>query len=185
MASQDHATRVSTTPKRSVVLDLKGNSVDRLTVLAMFSWQYLLMAFFACLGIVQLAAARSGRRHLWLLGNRRWTALAGVVLLIAGVVLFYLMPLFVTGPWGPPDPIDGTATRARASLDTLPEARNLNDTDGGLSGHWQALWFAIAWISAVFFARAVGRWRPPLQAQETADSQDERVLIGVTSGDRR
>ena len=135
---------------------------DRLTVLALFSGQYLLMAFLACLGIVQIAAARSGRRHLWLLRRCRSTTILGIVLLVSGMAYFYLIPLWVAGPWGPPDPADGTATWATAALETLPGVRNINDTAGGLSGHWQALWFLLAWIAAVFFARSIGRARHPL-----------------------
>ena len=159
--------------------------MDRLTVLAMFSWQYLLMAFLACLGIVQLAAARSGRRHLWLLSSRRWTTLLGVLLIVAGIAFFYLIPLWAAGPWGPPNVADRTATWAPASPETLTGARNVNDTNGGLSGHWQALWFAIAWMTAVFFARAVGRLLNPTDDEEPPGEQVERTLVGVARGGHR
>ena len=157
--------------------------MDRLTVLVMFSWQYLLMAFLACLGIVQIAAARSGRRHLWLLRRHRSTTVLGIGLVIAGLAFFYLVPLAMLGPWGPPSPIDGTATWAIASPNALTEARNINDTDGGLSGHWQALWFTVAWVGAACFARAVGRVRRPID-EETSVGGDDRILIDVTSGGR-
>lgn len=158
--------------------------MDRLTVLAMFSWQYLLMAFLACLGIVQLAAARTDRRHLWLLRQRRSTALTGFFLLLAGMVIFYLVPLWVAGPWGPLDSIDGTVTWARAPAETLTGARNINDTAGGLSGHWQALSFAVAWVGAAFFARTVGRIRKPSEVA-TEKPGEPRVLVGTRSGGRR
>lgn len=149
----------------------------------MFSWQYLLMAFLACLGIVQLAAARTDRRHLWLLRQRRLTVVLGVVLLLTGVTLFYLTPLWAAGPWGPSDPISQSPTWAPASLDTLPGARNINDTAGGLSGHWQAMWFTVAWMGAVLFARTVGRSRRPLEVKAQGTAHGERVLVGSMSGD--
>lgn len=167
-----------------VGLQVKGTGMDRLTVLAMFSWQYLLMAFLACLGIVQLAAARSGRRHLWLLPHRRATAFLGVVLLVAGIAMFYLMPLAMAGPWGPTDPTDGSPTWAAAGPDTLHRARNLNDTEGGLSGHWQALWFALAWIGATLLARAAGRRRQTGHQPGTAPPE-RRILVGTRLGDDR
>jgi hypothetical protein len=160
---------------------LKGISMDRLTVLAMFSWEYLVMAFLACLGVVQMAAARSGRRHLWLLSNRKWTTSLGIVLILAGIAFFYLIPLSTAGPWGPPNLADGTSTWAPASAETLTGARNINDTAGGLSGHWQALWFVVAWIGAVLVARTFGRRQQPT---EEPPGRDRRVLVGASSGDR-
>lgn len=160
---------------------LKGISMDRLTVLAMFSWQYLVMAFLACLGVVQLAAARSGRRHLWFLSGRWWTTSLGLLLILAGIAFFYLIPLSTAGPWGPPNLADGTPTWAPASPETLTGARNINDTAGGLSGHWQALWFVVAWIGAVLVARTIGRRHEPT---EEPPGRDTRVLVGSSSGDR-
>jgi hypothetical protein len=158
--------------------------MDRLTVLAMFSWQYLLMAFLACLGIVQLAAARSRRRHLWLLSRQRSTVALGAVLLVAGIAMFYLIPLAMAGPWGPPDPVDGSPTWARATPDTLYRARNLNDTEGGLSGHWQAFWFVLAWIGATLLARAAGRRRRTDRQPDTA-GREPRTLVGARPGGDR
>ncbi len=155
--------------------------MDRLTVLAMFSWQYLLMAFLACLGVVQMAAARSDRRHLWLMRGRRHTAVLGAILLVGGMALFYLIPLLMAGPWGPGEPVGGSATWAKATVDTLAGARNINDTAGGLSGHWQALWFVGAWIGAVLFARTIGRRNQPT---EEPPDRERRVLVGTSSGDR-
>lgn len=162
---------------------MKGIGMDRLAVFVMFSWQYLLMAFLACLGIVQLASARSGRRHLWLLPRRRATTLLGIALLVAGLAFFYLIPLAMNGPWGPPDPITGSPTWSAATPDTLHGARNLNDTDGGLSGHWQALWFALAWIGATLLARTAGR-RRQFDAAEPA-TPPPPTLVSTRSGGGR
>jgi len=158
--------------------------MDRLAVLAMFSWQYLVMAFLACLGIVQIAAARSGRRHLFLMHRRRATAILGFVLLVGGIALFYLIPLWMAGPWGPRDPVEGAATWGTATLESLTAARNINDTAGGLSGHWQALWISLAWIGAVFFSRTAGR-RHHARFERSPESQNRRWLTGTTAGGQR
>ncbi len=154
--------------------------MTRLGVLALFSGHYLLLAFLAGLGVIQMGAARSGRRRLWILSHRRVTHLLGVALLLGGIALFYLLPLITTGPWGPPDATTGEPTFARATWETLPSARNINDTQGGLAGHWQALWFSVGWILAAFAARAVGGRRerrrgPAARASGPSD------LVGVGS----
>ena len=155
--------------------------MDRIAVLAMFSWQYLVMAFLVCLGIVQIAAARSRRRQLWLLRRRRSTTLLGVLMLIWGMVFFYLIPLWTAGPWGPPDPVNGVTTWGTAPLQSLTGARNINDTAGGLSGHWQALWMSLAWIAAVFFSRRAGRrHQGPVE-----DHQNRRILAASALGEQR
>lgn len=155
--------------------------MDRLAVLVMFSWQYLVMAFLACLGVVQIAAARSGRRHLWLLRRRPATILLGLVLVAGGIAFFYLLPAWTAGPWGPPDPIDGAATWSASALESLTGARNINDTSGGLSGHWQALWVSLAWTGAVFLSRAAGRHHRPDTVLET---EQARVPAGSPGGRR-
>jgi hypothetical protein len=162
----------------------EGINMDRLAVLAMFSWQYLVMAFLACLGMVQMAAARAGRRHLWLLRRRRATIILGAVLLVGGVAFFYLIPLWTAGPWGPPDPVNGAATWGTATLESLTAARNINDTAGGLSGHWQALWVSVAWMAAVFFSRSAGR-RRHAHVETDSEDPDRRSFAGITSGEQR
>lgn len=164
---------------------MKGTSMDRLTVLGMFSWQYLLMAFLACLGVIQIAAARSRRRHLWLLRNPSSTTALGIGFLAAGFAFFYLVPLWTAGPWGPPGLVEGSVTWAPASPETLAGARNINDTAGGLSGYWQALWFTVAWFAAAFFARAVGRRRGLVEEKAGPYDQEQRARVDVTSGGRR
>lgn len=133
--------------------------MEKLSVLGLFSGHYLLMASLACLGVIQIAAARSDRRHLWLFAHRATTRAVGILLIVGAIALFYLMPLWTAGPWGAPSLIDGSPTWGRTTWETLSSARNVNDTNGGLSGHWQALWFSIAWFAAAVFARTVGRLR--------------------------
>jgi hypothetical protein len=159
--------------------------MDRNAVLTMFSWQYLVMALLACQGIVQMAAARSGRRRLWLLRRRRSTSLLGAMLLVVGIAFFYLIPLWMTGPWGPPDATVGHATWNTAPLESLTQARNINDTAGGLSGHWQALWFSLSWIAAVFLARTAGRIRYGAGIEKGHSDQDHRMRAGAGSGEQR
>ncbi len=155
--------------------------MTRLGVLALFSGQYLLMAYLACLGAIQIAAARSGRRHLWLLPRRTLTRSLGWTLVVGGILLFYLVPLWTAGPWGPPEAATGAATWAPATWETLPSARNINDTAGGLSGHWQALWFSLAWVLAALTARAAGRIRQRSSAGRPADLEEDR-LVGAGIG---
>lgn len=157
--------------------------MDKLTVLAMFSGHYLLMAFLASLGVIQIAAAWSERRHLWLFARRATTRTLGILLVVGAIALFYLMPLWTSGPWGNPSPIDGDPTWGRSTWETLSGARNVNDTNGGLSGHWQALWFSIAWFAAAFSARAIGR-RGRRSPNPTASARDEHPNL-LSTGTRR
>ncbi len=124
--------------------------MDRLAVFGLFTWQYLLMVYVAGLGVIQLAAVRSGRRHLWVFPHRRLSALLGLALVGVGVASFFLEPLWTTGPWGP-------LGVGRATWATLETARNVNDLNGGLAGYWQALYFSVAFLAAAFTARAAGR----------------------------
>jgi hypothetical protein len=63
-------------------------------------------------------------------------------------------------------------------LATVAGARNVNDTAGGLSGHWQALWFSAGWIGAVWFARRVGRIKESTDRDPRLGDQETRILVG-------
>ena len=56
--------------------------------------QYMLFAFLACLGALQLAAVRAGRRRLWLLPHRLPTAALGACLLAAAYLYFFTQARF-------------------------------------------------------------------------------------------
>ena len=129
--------------------------VDRGIVFGLFTWQYLLMVFMAGLGVIQIAAVRSRRDHLWLIGSRRLSAAFGAALVVVGVALYFLEPLFFSGPWGP----GGPDAWGMASWQSLPAARAVNDTRGGLAGYFQALWFAIGFTAAAAAAWGCGRLR--------------------------
>lgn len=129
--------------------------MDRVVVFGLFTWQYLLMVFMAGLGVIQIAAVRSRREHLWLTRSSTLSAALGTILLIAGVALYFLEPLFIAGPWGPGGP-DACGT---ASWRSLASARAVNDTRGGLAGYYQALWFAIGFSLAAALAWMCGRLR--------------------------
>lgn len=160
--------------------------MTRLGVFALFSGHYLLMAFLVCLGAIQLAAARSGRRHLWLVGRRYLTYLLGALLVAGGISIFYLLPLFTNGPWGPPSPGYDSPTWAHATWQTLPSARNINDTVGGLSGHWQALWFSVGFMLAAVSARTGAKWRGRRVAEPELEARrHELVGSGSRTRDRR
>lgn len=105
----------------------------------LFSGHYLLLAFLASLGAIQLAAARATLTGLWIAGNRVAVRFLGVALLTAGIALYYLMPLWIPGPWGSVDSAVSDRPWTVAELEDLSAARNVNDTRGGLSGNTQAI----------------------------------------------
>lgn len=128
---------------------------ERTIVLGLFTWQYLLMTFMAGLGVIQLAVARSGRRHLWLFDSRGLVKIAGILLVAGGIALYFLEPLWTAGPWGPPAG-HGLAW-GHATWETLAPARDVNDTRGGLAGYYQAIWFSVGYAMAAATAVLLGR----------------------------
>jgi hypothetical protein len=114
------------------------------------------MAYLATTGILQVATAHSGLAGLWLIPNRVATRALGFGLVAAGIAYFFLAPLWTAGPWGSVpggrvvvgaegDPVPW----GKASYRDLPQARNINDVNGGLSGNSQALWYAFAAGAAI------------------------------------
>lgn len=59
--------------------------------------QYLIYAFLASLGVLQLAAVRSGARRFWLLSGERASLVAGMLLIVGAHAYFYLQ-----APYGQP-----------------------------------------------------------------------------------
>ncbi len=120
--------------------------------------QYLLMAFLVALGAVQIAASIAGLRGMMLLPGRRTARALGIALLFAGIAVFYLMPLWVDGPWASGSVEADSSTRewGRAGWSDLGTARNVNDVDGGLSGTDHARWFPIAAALALAVSLAGG-----------------------------
>jgi hypothetical protein len=125
---------------------------------ALFARHYFYMAALATLGALQIGVSVGGYRGLWLLPHRLWTRWAGILLIVAGAALFFLMPLWVDGPWAAGSVGADSTTRlwGKADWGDLGAARNVNDVDGGLSGTGQATWFPLATLIAVVISLIAG-----------------------------
>jgi hypothetical protein len=124
---------------------------------------YFAMAYLGTLGVLQIAAARSGLSGFWFIPNQAATRALGFALVVAGIAFFSLAPLWTAGPWGSVpggrvvvgaegDPVPW----GKASYRDLPQARNINDVNGGLSGNSQALWYAAAAGTAIVTTYVAG-----------------------------
>ena len=113
--------------------------------------QYFVMAFLVVLGALQIAASIPGIRGMMILPGRIPTRFLGGGLIVLGIVLFYLMPLWVDGPWAAGSVESDSTNRewGRAAWSDLGAARNVNDVDGGLSGTDHARWFPMAMALAL------------------------------------
>jgi hypothetical protein len=65
----------------------------------LLAFDYRVMTFLVSLGIIQLAVARSSLTGLWLVTRRVMVPRIGWFLVVAGVLLYLLLPLWQTGPW--------------------------------------------------------------------------------------
>lgn len=132
--------------------------VDPAEAYALFSRDYFYMALLASLGTLQLAVTFGGYRGLYMLPWRNASRVAGVLLLVASVLYFFLSPLWIEGPWAAGSVAADSATRewGTASWGDLGQARNVNDVDGGLSGGGQAVWFPAATGIALVISIAAG-----------------------------
>ena len=117
----------------------------------LFAWHYVLTAFGASLGVIQIAAASSGLRGLWLLPDRRAVYGLGVFLVLGAFAWFSLAPLWTDGPWETGTVVPGSPARewGQASPGDLPSAYNLSDAYGGLTGPDQGVWFPVGAAAAV------------------------------------
>lgn len=142
-------------------------------VRALFSLHYFYLALFASMGALQIAVSIGGYRGMWLLPHRMLTRFTGILLIVAGIALFFLMPLWVDGPWAAGSVEADSSMRewGKADWGDLGAARNVNDIHGGLSGTGQATWFPLATLIAVVVSL-------------TAGSINRRVFPGMTSAGR-
>lgn len=131
---------------------------DPADVQALFARHYFYFAALASLGALQIGVSIGGYTGLWLVPSRLWTRLLGVLLIVSGAALFFLMPLWVEGPWKAGSVEADSATRewGLAEWGDLGAARNVNDIDGGLSGTGQATWFPLGAAIAVALSLAIG-----------------------------
>ena len=91
-----------------------------------FALDYLVLIFFASLGVVQLAALNNGLKGLYLVGIPILNLTIALALVLGSFLWFFL--------WEP---------------------RNLPDTSGGLDGNRQAALSVIGSLGAVLFTLAV------------------------------
>ncbi len=164
---------------------------DPSEVQALFARHYFLFAALATLGALQIAVSMGGFRGMWLLPGRLITRFAGIALIVAGAALFFLMPLWVDGPWAAGSVEADSSTRlwGKADWGDLGAARNVNDIDGGLSGTGQATWFPLSAVIAVVLSIAAGtvnrrlfpmRMAEEAAATEAADADIDGIDLLVT-----
>ena len=117
---------------------------------------YLLTAFVASIGVIQLAAASANLRGLWFLPNPKLTYALGGVLIIGAFMWFIFAPLIVEGPWGNGPRSAESLSRdwGQSSFRELGAARNVNDINGGLAGNAQATLFPAGAMAAVLLTLA-------------------------------
>jgi hypothetical protein len=160
---------------------------DPETVRDVFASHYFLFAFLASLGTLQIAVANSGTRGLWLTPLRVANRWLGVALILSGIALFFLMPLWIEGPWADGSVQADSISRewGQARWGELAGARNVNDIHGGLDGTKQAIWFPLAAILAFVVSALTGAFSIRFQnrggspATETGSSPNEGGLAGL------
>jgi len=131
---------------------------DPETVRDVFASHYFLFAFLASLGTLQIAVANSGTRGLWLTPRRLANCWLGVALIFSGIAVFFLMPLWIEGPWADGSVQADSVSRewGQARWGELAGARNVNDIHGGLDGTKQAIWLPLAAILAFIVSALAG-----------------------------
>lgn len=149
-----------------------------------FASHYFLFAFLASLGTLQIAVTISGARGLWLTPHPVVTKWLGIALIVAGVLVFFAMPLWIEGPWEAGSVEADSVTRewGQANWDELAGARNVNDIHGGLDGTKQAIWFPLAAILAFFSSAIVGSLTVRILNTADADSAEESHLSSEDDG---
>lgn len=152
---------------------------------ALFARHYFYFAALATLGALQIAISIGGYRSMWLIPNRLGTRVLGIMLIAAGIALFFLLPLWVEGPWAAGSVEADSSTRlwGKADWGDLGAARNVNDVDGGLSGTGQATWFPLAALIAGCVSVVAGainrKLFPSLMRLETDDEADPGEVDGL------
>jgi len=153
---------------------------------AVISRLYFLFAIGVSLGALQVAASVGGLRGLWYLPTAGATRLLGICAIAATIVLFFLAPIFIEGPWaaGSVDADSSTRQWGRASWQELAGAYNVNDIDGGMSGTAQAIWFPAGFAAALGLTLAGGTllgWARRLNGQPQRP-EDSDGLAALESG---
>ena len=161
---------------------------DPSDVQALFALHYFYFALLATLGTLQIAVSIGGYRSLWLVPQQLGTRIAGVTLVVVGAALFFMMPLWVDGPWAAGSVEADSSTRlwGKADWGDLGAARNVNDVDGGLSGTGQATWFPLSALIAICVSVVGGtanrrlfssQKRHPDAAPVTSEDADDGISL--------
>ena len=154
----------------------------------LFAGHYFLFAFLTSLGAIQIAVSNAGTRGLWLMPHATMTRWFGIVLLVSAIVIFFMQPLWIDGPWAAGSVEADSLTRdwGKASWDELAGARNVNDIHGGLDGVKQTGWFSLAAVAAFVVSAIVGtltiEFLSRAQRNSSGDQDSEMTdgLAGLT-----
>jgi hypothetical protein len=160
-------------------------NTDPNTVRDLFASHYFVFAFLASLGTLQIAVSNSGIRGLWLTPHREMTRWLGVALIVTGIVVFFLQPMWVEGPWAAGSVQADSVTReiGIASWGELAGARNVNDIHGGLDGNKQAMWFPLGAILAFVVSALIGAVNvKTLRSLESSDENDSPTAAQTDDG---
>jgi hypothetical protein len=163
-------------------------TVDASEVHSVFSRHYFFFVALTTLGTLQIAVAIGGYRGLWLTPSRALTRLVGILVVLTGIALFFLMPLWVDGPWASGSVTADSTTRewGKASWEDLGEARNMNDINGGLSGTGQATWFPFGALIAFVVSLSAGTLNRKLfRRRMNAPSEHDDDADGISLTARR
>ncbi|MGB8362571.1 MAG: hypothetical protein WCE80_14330 [Acidimicrobiia bacterium] len=135
------------------------------------TFDYRVMTFLLSLGIIQIAASRSSLTGLWLMSRRETVRRIGWALFVAGLLFYFLAPLWQEGPWAVAD--DPTAPQAwhTASPGDLTAAHNISDTSGGLSGNTQAKLLITSAAAAILVSASLGAWTLRRRGGSSLDGQ--------------
>ena len=151
---------------------------DPETVRDVFASHYFLFAFLASLGTLQIAVANAGTRGLWLTPRRLVNRWLGVALILSGIAVFFLMPLWIEGPWADGSVQADSVNRewGQARWGELAGARNVNDIHGGLDGTRQAIWFPLTAILAFIVSALTGALNIWIQNRNELATSEARSL---------
>lgn len=122
------------------------------------TFDYRVMTFLLSLGLIQIAAARASLTGLWLVTRPETVRRVGWALFVAGLVFYFLAPLWQAGPWSvASDPTAPQAWHTASPVD-LTAAHNISDTSGGLSGNTQATLLITSAAVAILISASMGAW---------------------------
>jgi hypothetical protein len=88
--------------------------------------EYLILVFLVCCGVLQVSASFGGLKGLLFIGNRRFSAALGIVMILGALMWFF---------WS--------------------GGRNLPDTGGGIAGASQFAYFVLGGFLALLFTFVV------------------------------